>query len=48
MVVDLDDQDQGGDPLFHFEKWSLEQDEFAEVIRKAWETGCLSSNPVEV
>jgi hypothetical protein len=34
--------------MFKFEKWWLEVDGFAEVVKGAWQTRCPSSDPVEV
>jgi hypothetical protein len=34
------------DPSFRFKKWWLEIEEFAEVVQKAWDTDCPSSDPV--
>jgi hypothetical protein len=48
LVVEMDDQGHIADPLFRFEKWWLEIEEFSEVVKKAWGTECPFSEPVEV
>jgi hypothetical protein len=34
--------------VFRFEKWWLEMDDFADVVKKSWDIECPSSNPVEI
>jgi hypothetical protein len=48
FLIDLGGEIQIKDQMFKFEKWWLEVNGFAEVVRKAWQTECLSSDLVEV
>jgi hypothetical protein len=34
------------DPIFHFEKWWLDMEDFAEVVQKAWDIECPGMDPV--
>jgi hypothetical protein len=36
------------EPIFRFEKCWLECEDFYEIVRKAWDIECLSSDPVSV
>jgi hypothetical protein len=36
------------EPLFRFEKWWLQCEDFAEVVKKAWNIDCLASDPVQI
>jgi hypothetical protein len=36
------------EPMFRFEKWWLQCEDFAEVVKKSWNIECPASNPVQV
>jgi hypothetical protein len=36
------------DPIFHFEKWWLELEEFADVVAKAWDIESQDNDPMSV
>jgi hypothetical protein len=48
LLIQFGEKRQMGDPMFRFEKWWLEIDGFAKVVKKAWEIRCPTTDPMEV
>jgi hypothetical protein len=47
-MLKFGDRLQIKDPMLKFEKWWLEVEEFARIVKKCWGTDCPSRDPLEV
>jgi hypothetical protein len=48
LMLKFGDRLQIKDPMLKFEKWWLEVEEFARIVKKCWGTDCPSRDPLEV
>ena len=48
ILVDFGVQTEPRPFLFRFEKWWLQREDFPDIVKKAWETPCSYSDPIDV
>jgi hypothetical protein len=48
IQLQFGDKPQTNEPIFRFEKWWLDMEDFVEVVQRAWEIECTNTDPISV
>jgi hypothetical protein len=48
LMVSFGNRKQVKDPMFIFEKWCLQEEDFVDLVKKVWVSECPSSDPLEI